>query len=394
MRRLSFSLRGSVHSLEDAIITLSGPGIAVSGVIAGVDLLTGGHAMQGLPWLSTAWAICLLLSLDFQILSLGARAHQVYLSDKSLMRKVIEVGLATIIAAGIGYVSIQMQSIVSQMNAAGVTIDQAAAVLGINERWLIWERSGLVIALIFLSGWFSLEHGMNHPVNHQVVQSASATSSPVVVQGFKGSLNQAKQMNHLLHQQRQIQRLTGHDVQVVQLNQASLDKLSDAMDWQCTSLAAKVNGQIDEILELASANQLGYQQLIECLEQPSRKLEAVFSRVEKVLISEERTGTGSAIGSAIPRQARALSAPTATAVQELASDELVDQGQTTTLNQAVTSTTSSMGTPQKRVLDYLDQCKVAGIEPSLAHIEEACGVAHGTAVRQRAEWKKQRAVVQ
>jgi len=119
-----------------------------------VDLVTGGHAMQSEPWLSLAWAICLLISLDFQVLALGARAHRVYLSNKSAWRMAFEIGLAVVIAVAISYVSVQIQSVIARVNSANVTIDQAAAQLGVNTVALIWERSALVLVLIFLSGWF------------------------------------------------------------------------------------------------------------------------------------------------------------------------------------------------------------------------------------------------
>jgi len=147
-------LNETIHKLEDSIITLSGPALAISGIIAGVDLVTGGHVMQNIPWLTVAWAICLLLTLDFQVLALGARAHKVYLSDKRTGRKIFEVVLIILVAAAISYVSIQMQSIIARVNSANLTIDQAAGQLGINTIALIWERSALVLILIFLSGWF------------------------------------------------------------------------------------------------------------------------------------------------------------------------------------------------------------------------------------------------
>jgi hypothetical protein len=153
------SLKQSVNWLEDAIITLSGPALAISGIIAGVDLLTGGNMLKQIWWLSLAWAICLLLTLDFQVLSLGARAHKVYLSDKSGRRKLGELLLAVAIAAVISYVSIQMQSIIARSNSAGLDITTATAQLGINPIWLIWERSALVLVLIFMSGWFREERG-------------------------------------------------------------------------------------------------------------------------------------------------------------------------------------------------------------------------------------------
>jgi len=148
------TLNGTVHSVEDGIITLSGPALAVSGIIAGIDLVTGGHVLQSQPVLTMAWAICLLLTLDFQVLALGARAHQVYISEKPWQRKAFEILLAILVAGAISYVSVQMQSIIARVNSSGVNIDTAAAQLGINSLALIWERSALVLVLIFLSGWF------------------------------------------------------------------------------------------------------------------------------------------------------------------------------------------------------------------------------------------------
>ena len=152
-----------MRTFEDSIITLSGPALAISGIIAGVDLLTGGGMLKQVAWLSFVWAICLLLTLDFQVLSLGARSHRTYLSNKSTWRKVVEVATATLIAAGISSVSIQMQSIIARANGVGIGIEQATYQLGINPIALIWERSSLVLVLIFLSGWFRDENGKQTP---------------------------------------------------------------------------------------------------------------------------------------------------------------------------------------------------------------------------------------
>jgi hypothetical protein len=153
------NLKQSVNWLEDAIITLSGPALAISGIIAGVDLLTGGHFMQNMAWLTLAWAITLMLTLDFQVLTLGVRAKRIYLSDKKGKRKGVEIVLACLIAAAIAIVSIQMQSIIARSNGVGISVEQATLQLGINPLWLIWERSALVLFLIFLAGWFREEQG-------------------------------------------------------------------------------------------------------------------------------------------------------------------------------------------------------------------------------------------
>jgi hypothetical protein len=147
-------LKMATHTLEDAIITLSGPALAISGILAGVDLLTGGHVMVGLPWLTFAWAITLMLTLDFQVLTLGVRAKRIYLSDKSRKRKFAEIVLACLIAASIAFVSVQMQSIIARSNGVGISVEQATVQLGISPLALIWERSALVLFLIFLAGWF------------------------------------------------------------------------------------------------------------------------------------------------------------------------------------------------------------------------------------------------
>ncbi len=149
-----FSLRQAVTGLEDGIIVLSGPALAVSGIIAGVDLVTGGHILQAAPGLTMTWAITLLISLDFQVLALGVRGMRVYASThKHVAQRCFEIGLIFAIAAGISLVSIQMQSIIARLSAEGITVDQAAAQLGISMLALTWERSILVLVLIFLSGW-------------------------------------------------------------------------------------------------------------------------------------------------------------------------------------------------------------------------------------------------
>src|SRR6266700_4327473 len=105
-------------------------------------------------WISLVWAITLLLTLDFQVLCLGVRSHRVYISDKSWQRKAFDIALAMVIAAAISYVSVQMQSVIARVNAENISIDVSAAQLGINTIALIWERSALVLVLIFMSGWF------------------------------------------------------------------------------------------------------------------------------------------------------------------------------------------------------------------------------------------------
>src|SRR5215475_8573540 len=119
------SLKAAVNRLENSIITISGPAIAISGIIAGIDLLTGGSMFKDIAWLSLTWAICLLLTLDFQVLMLGAKAKRIYNNNgKSGKRKCGEIVMIVAIAAAISSVSVQMQSIIARTQTVTTYTDQ------------------------------------------------------------------------------------------------------------------------------------------------------------------------------------------------------------------------------------------------------------------------------
>lgn len=387
------SLRGGVHGLEDAIITLSGPGIALSGIIAGVDLLTGGHAMQGIPWLTTTWAICLLLSLDFQVLALGARAHQVYLSDKPVARKVVEIILALAIAAAISYVSIQMQSIVAKMSASNLSIDQATAALGIDPNALIFERSILVLVLIFLSGWFRHEsrspeqvnqvNGLNQGIQWEQLEEWFG----MVVQMNQGMLNQflGQAKDELLARLAQVELANQEELN--QLRQGMVHRLAQSAQMHLDSAQA-----IEQRLVALEQAQMGQQpadlavvqdQLGKLLNQYSqgqqRHLETVFSRyVEQVLVREEKPAR------------QFITNPRMRAIPASTSSSTSAPGQTEELATVGVPVQEQLASSEEgsRVLNYLDQCRAAGSpEPSLSQIEQACTVSHNTAIAWRREWR-------
>jgi hypothetical protein len=174
----SFSLSQAVVKLEDSIITLSGPALAISGIIAGVDIVTNNAIANMFNSLGIIWAICLLLSLDFQVLSLGCRAHRLYhTSGKHGVQKWAELALIFAIAAALAYVSLQMHSIFARVTGAGVSIEVAQQQLGINPIHLIWERSALVMVLIFMSGWL---RGSHHPQQEETIVPAAVPTVPAL----------------------------------------------------------------------------------------------------------------------------------------------------------------------------------------------------------------------
>ncbi len=121
-----------------------------------------------------------MLTLDFTVLILGVHARRSY-RDSTGWAKAGEVALAVLVAAAISYVSIQMQSIVARSNAESITIDTAAAQLGISMIALTWERSTLVLFLIFMSGFLRDEGKHAAPAGalaEQVQTSAITTLAP------------------------------------------------------------------------------------------------------------------------------------------------------------------------------------------------------------------------
>src|SRR5579859_2829774 len=150
------SLPQKVRQLEEAIITISGPALATSGIIAGIDILTNNIIAKYAPTVGAiagvVWAVCLMLTLDFQVLTLGVRAHRIYTTKEGAQR-IFEIVLCCAIAGALAYVSLQMGSIFSKMIGTTLTIEQAELQLGINSIALIYERSAMVMLLIFMSGW-------------------------------------------------------------------------------------------------------------------------------------------------------------------------------------------------------------------------------------------------
>ncbi len=168
------TLQQSVKNLEDNIITISGPALAISGIIAGIDVLTANVLKTYLPqassMLGVAWAVCLMLTLDFQVLTLGVKARRIYQSDKPGKQKFAEMGLAILVAGAISYVSLQMGTIFARTLGTTMSIDQAEALLGINPVALFYERSAMVMLLIFMSGW--LRDGSETPQSARPVAVA------------------------------------------------------------------------------------------------------------------------------------------------------------------------------------------------------------------------------
>src|SRR5207245_6521874 len=110
-------------------------------------------------------------------------------SKKSGWQKFGELLLCVAIAAALGYVSLQMGSIFARMLGTNLTIVQAQAELGINPIALIYERSALVLLLIFISGWLRhdtavVEVSSPAPVAPSTVPAPTAPNCRDMLQTF------------------------------------------------------------------------------------------------------------------------------------------------------------------------------------------------------------------
>src|SRR5579859_2109780 len=198
------SLPQKVRKLEEAIITISGPALATSGIIAGIDILTNNIIAKYAPTVGAiagvVWAVCLMLTLDFQVLTLGVRAHRIYSgSDKKGVQKFFEILLVCTIAAALAYVSLQMGSIFAKMIGTTLSIEQAELQLGINSIALIYERSAMVMLLIFMSGWLrDIEAPDNAQMNIATPAPAESSLSQADMQTILAALSEVQALKQTL----------------------------------------------------------------------------------------------------------------------------------------------------------------------------------------------------
>lgn len=225
------TLKQAVRSLEENIITISGPALAISGVIAGIDVLTSNIIRNYFPMvgnvLGVVWAVCLMLSLDFQVLTLGVKASRVYRDkQKKGKEKFWETLLCIVIAIAISYVSVQMGTIFAQSLGMGstFTIEDAEARLGINPIWLFYERSALVMLLIFMSGWL-------RDVEMSPENATQATPAPMPGQQSElaEALKQIAEMNRQQFEAMQVAQQQALQVTVAQVTQVTVEAVKQSL---------------------------------------------------------------------------------------------------------------------------------------------------------------------
>lgn len=133
---------------EELANIISGPLLVVGLGIALVDLLSDGGLLTTVPWLLYAWAISQAVGVDAQLIGAWDRAKRALLARRwwTLLGLVV-LGCAL---AYVGYVA---ALVFATQEANHVTEAAALASLGMNATTWLWQRVGVSVFLVALSGW-------------------------------------------------------------------------------------------------------------------------------------------------------------------------------------------------------------------------------------------------
>jgi len=243
-----------VRRWEDHIIVLSGPALATSGIIAGLDILTNSIIKTNAPIvgdvMGVVWAVCLMLTLDFQILTLGVRVQKIAASPTDKTSKFWSILLCIVLGLALSYVSLQMGAIFAKMlSDSKLTLDSAQIALGINANALIYERSGMVMLLIFLSGFLrDLDAGQM-----LVLQPNSVVASPAT-----SGIPQPAQQTDLAETLKTIAQMNADTLKAMQ--ESNRETIQIAINQINTVSVTLVNETVSKVTEIIAA-QVGVPQI-------------------------------------------------------------------------------------------------------------------------------------
>ncbi len=134
--------------LEELINTLSGPLLVFGLAIALVDLLTDGALTLAAPALLFAWAISMAVGVDAQLIGSFARARHALRQQHYWT-----VAGYLVLGAALAYVAWVAAQVFATEQAQHITSVQALAQLGMDRTTWLFQRSGLSVFLVCLSGW-------------------------------------------------------------------------------------------------------------------------------------------------------------------------------------------------------------------------------------------------
>src|SRR5215469_914197 len=141
-------IAGLLRWLEELIVLMSGPLLMAGLGIGLVALLSDGALLLTAPWLLYAWAISQTVGVDGQLVGSWYRV------SLAIARRRWGAALAfAALGALLAYVAYIAALVFATQQTFGLTTAQSLARLGMNGTSWLWQRSGVSVLLVCLSGY-------------------------------------------------------------------------------------------------------------------------------------------------------------------------------------------------------------------------------------------------
>ena len=134
--------------LEELIVLLSGPLLMAGLGIGLVALLSDGQLLVTAPWLVYAWAISQTVGVDGQLVGAWYRV-----SVAVGRRRWGVAGAFTVLGLLLAYVAYVAALVFATQQAYHLATGQALSRLGMDTTSWLWQRSGVSVLLVCLSGF-------------------------------------------------------------------------------------------------------------------------------------------------------------------------------------------------------------------------------------------------
>lgn len=141
-------IAATLRWLEELANLLSGPLLVAGLAIALIDLLTDGQLLTAVPALLYAWAIAQAIGVDAQLVGAWDRAKRAMLHRQWWAL----LGLL-VLGAVLAYVAFIAGWVFAVQQASHISESAALASLGMSATAWLWQRVGVSVFLVCLSGW-------------------------------------------------------------------------------------------------------------------------------------------------------------------------------------------------------------------------------------------------
>ena len=141
-------IAASLRWCEELVVLLSGPLLMAGLGIGLVALLSDGQLLVTAPWLVYAWAISQTVGVDGQLVGAWYRV------SVAVVRRRWGVALAfTLLGLLLAYVGYVAALVFATQQTYHLATGQALARLGMDSTSWLWQRSGVSVLLVCLSGY-------------------------------------------------------------------------------------------------------------------------------------------------------------------------------------------------------------------------------------------------